>query len=133
MFFPGHISCEGKYGGGTRVGGGGWGGAYGGPTAALPPGDRQCRSSLVVNRSIHRFDCSSEHRGGHGAAGAWLSAVKAPTPEGDGWMAAVAANGGKPPATEPLKPLLVKEEGSNRCAISFRWLALSFSRRNATR
>ena len=83
-------------------------------------------SFLRCIRSIHRFDCSSEHRGGHGAAGAWLSAVKAPTPEGDGWMAAVAANGGKPPATEPLKPLLVKEEGSNRCA---NWLDVFYQRR----
>ena len=33
--------------------------------------------------------------------GAWLFR------QGDGWLAAVAANGGKPPATEPLKPLLV--------------------------
>jgi len=56
--------------------------------------------------SIHRFDCSSEHLGGHGSAGPWLSASPQPGPEGDAWMAAIQANGGKPPATEPLKPLL---------------------------
>jgi isopentenyl-diphosphate delta-isomerase len=64
--------------------------------------------------SIHRFDCTAEHLGGHGAAGPWLSAAGgAPGPEGDGWLAAVAANGGTPPPTEPMKPLLRRVEGTN--------------------
>jgi len=68
---------------------------------------------LTDYKSIHRFDCTTEHRGGHGGAGLWLSAIGSPGPDGDGWLSAVAANGGKPPATEPKKPLLVKSDNSN--------------------
>jgi isopentenyl-diphosphate delta-isomerase type 1 len=77
--------------------------------------------------TIHRFDCTEEHRGGHGAAGAWLSVAAGespPGPEGDGWLAAVAANGGLPPTTTPMKPLLVQDPpGSNRCVLGVAWRA----------
>ena len=73
--------------------------------------DKTLSTDLLTDyTNIHRFDCSEEHRGGHGAAGLWLNAPN-PSPEGDGWLKVVAANGGKPPATEPLKPLLAKVEG----------------------
>merc|ERR1712070_206917 len=66
--------------------------------------------------TIHRFDCTAEHLGGAGGAGSWLSAAPGTAEEdlvaGDKWLPAVAANGGKAPASVPMKSSLVQDSGN---------------------
>lgn len=55
-------------------------------------------------KEIHRFDCTDEHMGGAGNAGAWLD--QKGTEFGDQWLGLVAEKGGKAPETMSMKPFL---------------------------
>lgn len=72
-------------------------------------------NEFVDLATIHRFDCSGEHLGGAGGAGAWLDKVTPPdTAElvgGDRWLQAVAVGGGSAPRdAEPMKGRLRQGE-----------------------
>eukprot|EP00041_Stephanoeca_diplocostata_P004643 m.48521 g.48521 ORF g.48521 m.48521 type:complete len:315 (-) comp15261_c0_seq2:101-1045(-) len=71
-----------------------------------------CTDKHVDVSNIHRFDCSQEHMGGAGAAGAWLDMNDA-SGKGDEWLSDVIANNGLAPPSEDMKPKLVKNETSN--------------------